>query len=313
MPFHDLSLLEIVCAPDSEEKLEEIEPWLLGDSTDLFPILCRTPILQPNIEAFLKSELWNLTRAFAEMDEQGEGKAWYFSRYGFFNVPDPPPLDTEILGEGYPGFWGTVEISEFLKEFNFEKPENFILDTIAGHQYKIGLDLGCGQGGMTQLMSDSCRQVLGLETNFYLAATANRLLRSNEITIRYFIPEKGYRTVVLEKKPVTNAQVVCGDVRAMPFCEPLFDWVHCGHILDLVDDPARVLVQAKKIMKPGATLSICTPWDIPDEGHFDNMLEILAQDFKQVRRVEGVPWLRFSHKRRYALHEDWIWVGKLKR
>lgn len=312
MPFHDLSLIEIVCDPETEEKLDQVEPWLFESGDVLYPVLCGTPVFQPNIDHFLLSESLSVARAFAEMEEETDIKSWFLSRYGTFNAPDPSPVDSNILGEGYPGFWDIVPLPDFLKDLKFQSPENMIMDIVGKHHYQIGLDLGSGQGNMTQLMADNCRQVLGLESNFYLAATANRLLKANEIPIRYLIPEKGYRISVLEKQPLTNAQVICGDVRMMPFNEPLFDWVHCGHLLDLMEDPARILVDIQKIMKPGATLSICTPWDFSNPGHFDGLLEILASDFTEVYHVDSIPWLRYNHKRKCLIHEDWIWVGKLK-
>ena len=312
--FHDLSFSEIVCCPQTEAKLSQVESWLYSsDEIDaLYPKLCDTAILQPNIDWFLQSEVWSISRAIAEIDTAADIKNWFFSRYGFFNSSESLTLDTQVLGEGYPGFWDCLELPEFIKLLELQTPESLIMDIIGDHHPQIGLDLGCGQGGMLQLMSENCRQVLGLETNFYLAATANRLLRASEIPIRYFIPEKGYRNAILEKNSVSNAYAICGDVVQMPFCEPLFDWVHCGHILDLLDDPAEVLIQIKRIMKPGGTLSICTPWDFDIENHFDNMLEILSNDFEEAQQMDGIPWLRFNHKRRFVLHEDWIWVGKLK-
>ncbi len=311
MPYRDLSFQEVVCCPDTEEKLSIADDWLYSCGEALYPVLCNTPVLHPNINRFLKSETWNIARAFAEMEEEQDVRSWFYSRYGFFNHSDPIPIDTEVLGEGYPGFWEAIETPDFLSQLDFQTPESLVMDIVEDRHFPLGLDLGCGQGGMMQMMAENCRKVYGLESNFYLAATANRLLQSEEIPIRYFVPESGPRTSILEKKALNNAQAICGDVRALPFCEPLFDWVHCGHILDLVDDPARILIEIKRIMKPGGVLSICTPWDFTDEGHFDGLLELLHNDFSLLRHEDGIPWLRFNHKRRFVLHEDWIWVGKL--
>ncbi len=313
MAFRDLSLLEIISDPESGEKLVEAEPWLFSCGDDLYPTLCGTPVLQPGIDRFLKNEAANIARAFAELAQDEEARQWYATRYGFFHGGEPHEMDTEVLGEGYPGFWDVVEMPEFMHQLHMTQPESLIIDVVGKHHYQIGLDLGCGQGGMTQQMANACRQVIGLEQNFYLAATANKLLAASEIPVHYHVPERGRRTGILSKKAVENAIVVCGDVRAMPFCEPLFDWVHCGHFLDLVDDPARVLINVQKIMKPGATLSLCSPWDFPIAGHFDGLLDILESDFTCMHQSDGMPWIRFSHKRKMIVHEDWLWVGKMKK
>ncbi|CAM2008653.1 class I SAM-dependent methyltransferase [Acanthopleuribacter pedis] len=315
MTYHDLSLLEIVCSPESETKLAEIEPWLYGadGEDDLYPRLCGTPVLQPDIDLYLTNELMAVSRAMAQMGEKDDIKEWFFKRYGFFAQPEPLPMDSEILGEGYPGFWENLGLPSFIQDLEIQTPEDLVLDAIGAHHPSLGLDLGCGQGGMTQQMAEMCNQVIGLERNFFLAATANHLLRQKEINTQFFDPSRGRQSASFKKKAVDNATVICGDIEQMPFNEPLFDWVHCGHVLDLIDDPAAVLVQIMRIMKPGGTLSICTPWDFENEGHFDAMLELLDDQFEMFYQTDGVPYVRFNHKRRYILHEDWIWCGKMRK
>ena len=314
MTYHDLSFLEVVCCPDSEAKLNEMEPWLYDakECDAIYPRICNTPILQPRVDHYLRDEIMTISRSIAEFGENDEVKQWFFSRYGFFSHPEPLPIDSEIMGEGYPGFWENLGLPSFIRDLELQTPEDLVLNALGGHHPKLGLDLGAGQGGMTQQMAEICNQVVGLERNFFLAATANRLLPAKEVVTRFFNPRKGWQNAQFEKKPVTNAYVICGDVRQMPFCEPLFDWVHCGHVLDLVEDPASVLQQIMRIMKPGGKLSIATPWDFDVPGHFDQMLEMLQDHFEEIYQIDGVPYVRFNHKRRYILHEDWIWIGKLR-
>ena len=310
MPYRDVSFLDLICDPETEDKLERAEQWLFNSEHSLYPVLCDTPVLVPGSDEFLHNQYWNVLRAMAELDESSDIRHWFLSRYNRFDQPEPPPIDTEVLGEGYPGFWDLVDVPPFLEQLDSQNPESYIIDVVGDRTKMLALDIGCGQGGMMQLMAPHCRLVLGLEYNFYLAATANNLLRARQIDIDYFVPEAGRKRVTLEKQPVTNGLVICGDAMAMPFCEPLFDWVHCGHVLDLVDDPAEVIATAKRILKPGGLLSISTPWDIEHEGHFDDMLEMLVSDFRELFKLDGIPWLRYNHKRRFVLHEDWIWVGK---
>lgn len=314
MSYHDLSFLEIVCCPENENRLKEMESWLYSDEEGdfLYPRLCKTAVMQPQIDTFLKAEVMWIFRAMAEYGEDEECRDWFLKRYGRFGGGDPSPLDSEILGEGYPGFWDLLSLPQFVKDLEFQTAEGVVMDLVGNHHPQLGLDLGCGQGGMLQRMAANCRQVVGLEKNFYLAATANHLLPRSEIPIQYFDPMKGMCHATLEKKPVNNAYAVCGDVNQMPFVEPLFDWVHCGHFLDLVDNPEWVLQNILRVMKPGATLSICTPWDFEEEGHFQELLEILDSEFETVEQIDGIPYVRFNHKRRFVLHEDWVWVGKLR-
>ena len=135
-----------------------------------------------------------------------------------------------------------------------------INDVFSDRHQKLALDLGCGQGGMMQKMAATCVQVIGLENNFYLASLANQLLKAESIETRVFDPVHGWKTVQVKKPVADNAQVVCANMLHLPFHEPLFDWVHCGHALDLVDDPEDVIHRVMRILKPGGRLSLSTPW-----------------------------------------------------
>ena len=306
------ALTHYFCDPETGDGLNDIESWLLSGDEVLFPILCDTPILQPQVEAFLEDELWQIARAIAEYGADEDARRWYFSRYGRLSIPEPAPIDSDILGEGYPGFWDCVGYPDFLHRLKPIPPEDLILQVVEpGFNGGVGLDLGAGQGGMTQRMAALCEEVIGVELNFYLAATANHFLPRNEIPIRWFDPGEGHHADALVKPPVTNAKVICADARCLPFREAGFDWIHLGHILDLLEEPAEVLAHLRTLMNPNAWLTICTPWDFSEEGHFDELLTTLGGDFREVYSLASLPWLRYRHKRRFLLHEDWIWIGRL--
>lgn len=316
--FKELVGSGVLCCPDSGEMLEAMEPWLYvsSESENYYPVLGGTPILHCLNDGFLETEIWTVARALAEWPDQGEARAWYFQRYGSIAAASVPDMDTEVRGEGYPGFWNLVDMPHFARELVADPPEALLAATVQRHaavhelSLGLGLDIGCGQGGMIQHMAELCDRVLGLDHNFYLSCLANRQLPAEEIPIRYLVPERGVRQDFLSKNPVTNALVICGQAEGLPFSDECLDWVNCGHCLDLVEEPGDVLREALRVLKPGGLLTICTPWDVEGEGHFDEMPGILDAACEALECIEGIPWLRFNHKRRFILHEDWIWVGR---
>ena len=217
-----------------------------------------------------------------------------------------------MLGENYPGFWAALHPPSWLRPLLEALPEDLITQQVEPFKPKIALDLGCGQGGMTQRMALTCDQVFGIENNFFLAATANHLLRAPEIKIQFFDPVAGNRRITLEKRVVENALVICGALEDLPFHLPCFDWIHCGHVLDLIEEPAALIRDLQHLLQPKGILSICTPWDFEKHGHFEEMLSLLTTHFTLTYQRESVPWLRFNHARRFILHEDWLWIGQLK-
>lgn len=307
--FDTESLMNLMRCPETGAELEPFDTGLFSSGDLIYPVLCNTPILMPGVDRFLSDEIWSISRGMAEFGEDEELSSWYYSRYSNLGGGEVRPLDSEIVGEGYPNFWEYPDTPAFISEMVLRTPEDILMEQVQGTRYNVGLDLGCGQGGFVQRMSEHCNLVFGVDNHPYLAMLANELLPTTEIPVRYFIPEDGPRLEIMEKAPVENARVLCADVMALPFAEETFDWIHCGHFLDLTIDPTTAMVNIIKLLKPGGTLSIASPLDFRAAGHFEGMFGLLSRDFTETYQAEGLPWVRFIHKRRFVVHEDWIWMG----
>lgn len=300
--------------PEKGEPLEEVSAWLWSDQAglNLYPVLCKTPVLTANPDAFLLEESQAVTRAIAEFTEEPEVRQWFFSRYGRFHAADASTIDSEVLGEAYPGFWEQLPTPEMVKSLTKSPPEAQIMEWLGDRQFQLALDVGSGQGAMTQRMAERANWVWGLERQFYLAALANQLLPQAALAVGFHDPRKGWSRLELPKQPISHARSVCGDLHEPPFAPGIFDWVHCGHVLDLVEAPAEGLIALTRLLKPDGILTICSPLDFAEAGHFDELHQVLRIAFETLAEADGVPWLRFNHKRRYILHEDWLWMGQLR-
>jgi len=311
--FDEETLVALLRCPESGAPFEVFDDCLYSAGERLYPIICQTPIAVPGIDRFLRASTWTISRAIAELGEDEEICNWFYSRYGMLDQPgDSFQLDTFVPGEGYTGFWDCVDLPSFATELVRKTPESVLNGHLQGQRFGLGLDLGSGQGGWLQEMAGYCGFALGVELNPYLAMLANQQLLDSEIAVRYFMPEEGYCTEPLVKPVVENARVICADVEALPFDEETFDWIHCGHFLDLFEEPGESLCEIARFLKPGGTLTINSPLDYLDEGHFDGLFGILSRDFEEIRQEDGIPWLRYHHKRRIILHEDWLWIGVKK-
>ena len=303
---------EKLCCPSTGEVLEEFEPWLWSNAsgTALYPEFCQTPVIHADPDSFLIREALAVTRSMAEFGAEEDSQQWLLKRYGRINAPDPTVVDTEVLGEGYPGFWDLKGWPASVEALTRKSPEQIILQWLAGQTFGNALDLGCGQGGMTYQMAQQTEWVFGVEYHFYLAALANRLLRAKDISVGVHNPVRGWVTQELSKKSIQNAWVLCAAIEALPFSPVSFDWIHCGHVLDLVPNPHDCLEKITKLLRPKGILSICSPWDFPVAGHFDRTLEMLSTRFHTLEEEKDVPWVRPQHQRRFLLHQDWLWLGQ---
>ncbi len=296
--------------PDSGARLERLEPWLYAAADRLFPSFCGTPLMVADLDRALERQFYAIARATAEWGESREALDWLFSRCPLFDPPDAPPQDAEIRGEGYPGFWEAIGRPGFIDSLVKRTPEDQILSALDDFTGEWGLDLGCGQGGMSQRMAARCRRVIGVESNFYLAALANRLAPAAEIQGQAFDPLRGYQPFSFAKQPAANVLALCGDLGWLPFEGLRFDWVHFGHVLDLTDDPIAALERAASLLKPDGLLTVCAPWDVQRAAAVADTRRFLFHSFRTLWEQDAAPWLRYNHRRRFILHEDWLWIGK---
>ncbi len=313
MPDTPFPLQELVSCPATGQAVSLREDWQYetDDGELMYPVICGTPIFQPNLADFLADEQIAIVRAMARWGESDEVRDWFHENFKRLEPVPSTATDSELEGEGYPGMWSVLPKPAFL-EFEDDCSDDLINEVFAERYQKLALDLACGQGGMIQRMASTCVQVIGIENNFYLAALANKLLRSSVIETDVFDPSQGWQCIELSKPAISNAHVICGNLLQLPFHEPMFDWIHCGHVLDLVDEPDEVIHRILRILKPGGRLSISSPWDLDRAGHFADMMELLDHQFTTLKQQDSVPWIRWNHARRFVVHEDWYWIGKLE-
>jgi ArsR family transcriptional regulator len=102
---------------------------------------------------------------------------------------------------------------------------------------KLGhvLDAGCGDGTLAQLMAPRAKSVTCLDCNPKMVDAA---------------------TVRLAK--LKNTKVVLGDVHDMPFGESEFDQALLFNILTQAHRPARVVLEAARVLRKGGQLVVIT-------------------------------------------------------
>lgn len=97
------------------------------------------------------------------------------------------------------------------------------------------LDAGSGDGAMAELLAPRARSITCLDrSEKVLAAARNRL------------------------RHLPNVALVPGDLHALPFPGDRFDQVLLFHVLVYAEDPARVVAEAARVLRPGGDLVVTT-------------------------------------------------------
>lgn len=113
--------------------------------------------------------------------------------------------------------------------------EQAVLAAAGPGPFDLVLDFGTGTGRMLALLSPRSRRVEGIDLSHQMLTVA----RSN-----------------LEAARAKNASVRQGDATAAPYGDQCADVVVIHQVLHFLDDPARAIGEAARVLKPGGRLVV---------------------------------------------------------
>ncbi|CAN5150182.1 metalloregulator ArsR/SmtB family transcription factor [soil metagenome] len=134
-------------------------------------------------------------------------------------------------------FRANAENWENLRSFHVsERDVEAALLRLAGPE-NLGclVDLGTGTGSILKLLAGKATQAIGVDSSREMLSVARS---------------------ALEASSNPNAQVRLGDIFALPLARASADFVTIHQVLHYLDDPARALVEAARILRPDGRIVI---------------------------------------------------------
>ncbi|MBX9931964.1 MAG: metalloregulator ArsR/SmtB family transcription factor [Methylobacterium sp.] len=113
--------------------------------------------------------------------------------------------------------------------------EAAIVDILGGRPIRSLIDLGTGTGRMLGLLAGRAARATGLDSSHAMLSVA----RAN-----------------LERMGLSRVDLRQGDIHAPPFARGSFDVVLVHQVLHYLDDPARALREAARLVAPGGRLLV---------------------------------------------------------
>jgi ubiquinone/menaquinone biosynthesis C-methylase UbiE len=119
-------------------------------------------------------------------------------------------------------------------------------------------DLGCGTGQVTAALAPFVTKVLAIDRSGEMLQAARRRL-----------------------KDCRNVEIRRGELESLPISDATLDAATLLLVLHHLPDPAEVLAEASRVVKPGGRLLIC---------------DMLPHDHEEYRQQMGHVWLGFSEE-----------------
>jgi ubiquinone/menaquinone biosynthesis C-methylase UbiE/transcriptional regulator with XRE-family HTH domain len=134
------------------------------------------------------------------------------------------------------------------------------------------LEIGCGQGALTRVLTARSRFVAALDTSA-------RALEQNR--------------AVCAAQGIENVDFLEGDARRLPIESDSFDIVFVPMLLHHVVSPAQVLMEARRVVKPGGRVVVAElmPSDVPAQQRIQNAVEVL----KNATHIGVIPMQEVVH------------------
>ncbi|HNQ73453.1 MAG TPA: metalloregulator ArsR/SmtB family transcription factor [Verrucomicrobiota bacterium] len=134
-------------------------------------------------------------------------------------------------------------------------------------------DLGAGEGLLSELLARRCKKVIAVDNSKKIVA---------------------FGAAKAKKNGLKNLEFRCGDLQHPPIEAASVDVVILSQALHHAEDPARTLVSAAQLLKPGGQVLI---------------LDLLAHKFERARELYGDRWLGFPES---ELHH-WLEAAGFKK
>lgn len=119
--------------------------------------------------------------------------------------------------------------------YSEDEIEKAVLAAAGPGPFDLVVDFGTGTGRMLALFADKARRVEGIDLSHQMLTVAR---------------------TKLQQAGAANASVRHGDATASPYGDRSADLVIIHQVLHFLDDPARALTEAARVLKPGGRLVV---------------------------------------------------------
>jgi len=209
-----------------------------------------------------------------ENDERYYLREKVLLEYLAFHYPDGDPLEA-LLGDRTPPLASRFPFA--VRELWEARPDG------------IALDVGAAVGRVTFALARDHRLAIGLDLSPLLMRGAQRVQREGVARYSTIIEGDLREEHEVAVAAPSNACFLVGDALHLGFSDAAFDTVVALNLIDRVPDPARALDELARVIAPGGTLIIGSPFTwLPAFAARDHWLGGFSRDGEPVRGIDTV-------------------------
>jgi len=224
------------------------------------------------------------------------------------------------------------EIDKLVTSFWDKGPFSKIAEWTKEHKNKNLVELGCGVGGLAQVLAKTADSYLGIDSAFASIALARHVYLGAPYSLPVQIPQDLYQgpltgKVIPPKHRLKGIQIdfVVGEIEGLPVARGIFDLCVALNTIDMIEDPRQLpQLQHELLKKGGIAIQSCPYiWHknvaerlrkfIPKKiTSSSGAVEYLYEKagFEIFKKIDHLPWLFLKHFRQIELYSVHLFAAR---
>jgi len=237
-------------------------------------------------------------------------------------------LDSHFGGlEKSPGNPITMKLNRILQ--SAKNPFELLVEMAERHlktRDPLCLDLGCSVGGLTARLAPFCKEIYGVDLSFEKIFFARGIMKHSPKKIStYPLYQEGsyFDDVPIETDKLTRGEFLVASAENLPFADSFFDMLSSANLVDIVNEPIRLIGEKERLLREEGLCLISTPFlynSATVVNHFavngrqpnQTLKELLTPTFEFLEESDGIPWLMRHSMRKYELLYDYCLAARRK-
>lgn len=223
------------------------------------------------------------------------------------------------------------EIDSLVKNFWDHGPFAKIAEWTKGAKLESAIELGCGAGGLAQVLAKTVKSYLGVDSAFASIALARHINLGAPYALAIRIPQDLLTGALTGKAspppPIKGGQVdfVVGDIESLPVGMGQFDLSVALNAIDMIQDPTELPRLQHGLLREGGTAIQSSPYiwhagvaeflrkSLPKKiSSSSEAVEYLYDqaELKIFKKVDHIPWLFLKHFRQIEMYSVHLFAAK---